>query len=140
MEGYRKYLSRYGHTVSVKENKKRAAERMERYADGRKEQKEDFKNEIREYRGEYPSEFVDGKVTSLGINPDSTALVYELSYKMDNLVKRAGNNVILSLGKLFCDQLSSCFRQTANVMLMLISAHPASTLRVSVWIFRRDIL
>lgn len=104
-EGYRKYLSRYGHTVSVKENKKRAAERMERYADGRKEQKEDFKNEIREYHGEYPSEFVDGKVTSLGINPDSTALVYELSYKMDNLVKRAGNNVILSLGKLFCDQL-----------------------------------
>ena len=78
---------------------------MERYADGRKEQKEDFKNEIREYHGEYPSEFVDGKVTSLGINPDSTALVYELSYKMDNLVKRAGNNVILSLGKLFCDQL-----------------------------------
>ena len=112
---------------------------MERYADGRKEQKEDFKNEIREYHGEYPSEFVDGKVTSLGINPDSTALVYELSYKMDNLVKRAGNNVILSLGKLFAIS-SSCFRQTANVMLMLISAHPASTLRVSVWIFRRDIL
>ncbi|MDE5706276.1 DUF3857 domain-containing protein, partial [Muribaculum sp.] len=102
-EGYRKYLSRYGHTVNVKENKKRAAERIERYADGRKEQKEDFKNEINAYHGDYPSEFIDGKVTSIGINPDSAALAYALAYKMDNLVKRAGNNIILSVGKLFSD-------------------------------------
>lgn len=104
-EGYRKYLSRYGHVVNVKENKKEAADRVERYADGRKEQKDDFKTEIENYHGTPAAEFTDGKVTSLGVDPAAPALVYELTYRMDNLVKRAGNNLVLSIGKLLNDQI-----------------------------------
>ena len=104
-KGYKEYLERFGWPVNVKESKKEAADRIERYADGLKEQKDDFKEEIEGYHGAAPSEFIDGKVTQLGIDPAAPDLVYKLNYKMDNLVKRAGSNMVLSVGKLFSNQI-----------------------------------
>ena len=104
-EGYRKYLSRIGHEVNVKENKKEAADRVERYADGRRRQIDDFKEEIESFHDTPCTDFVDGKITNLGIDPADPSLTYELSYTMDNLVKHAGNNLLLSVGKLLDDQI-----------------------------------
>lgn len=104
-EGYLKYLNRYGLDVSIKENKKEEADRAERYADGRKEQKEDFKNEIRSYHDTDAVEFIDGSVTNLGIDPDNPELTYTISYTMADLLKRAGKNLILSTGKLLSSQI-----------------------------------
>ncbi len=104
-EGYRKYLSRFGREVNVKEKKKEAADRVERYADGRRQQKDDFKEEIENYHGTAPAELIDGKVVSLGVDPAHPELVYELSYRMDDLVKRAGKNLVISVGKMLNDQL-----------------------------------
>lgn len=104
-EGYKKYLNRYGLTVDIKENSKEAADRLERYADGRNEQKNDFKEEIKAYHGTDASEFAGGRVTSVGIDPEAPQLTYDIDYTMDNLVKRAGKNLILSAGKLLSGQV-----------------------------------
>ncbi|WP_288716965.1 DUF3857 domain-containing protein [uncultured Duncaniella sp.] len=106
-EGYKAWLNRYGLTVDIKENKKEAADRQERYADGRNEQKNDFKAEIKAYHGTDASEFSSGSVTSIGIDPSDPELRYNISYTMDNLVKRAGKNLILSAGKLMSGQIEA---------------------------------
>lgn len=104
-EGYRKYLNRYGLTVDLKENKKGIANRAERYADGRNEQKEDFKKEIQAYHDADASEMAHAKVVNLGIDPKSPELIYCIDYTMDNLVKRAGKNLIVSAGMLLSGQI-----------------------------------
>lgn len=106
-EGYKKYLNRYDLTVDIKENSKEAADRLERYADGRNEQKNDFKEEIKSYHGADASEFTGGRVTSIGIDPENPELKYNIDYTMDNLVKRAGKNLILSAGKLLGGQVEA---------------------------------
>lgn len=106
-EGYKAYLNRYGLSVDIKENKKEAADRQERYADGRIEQKEDFKKEIKAYHNADASKFTDGKVNQLGIDPEAPELIYTVNYTMDNLVKRAGKNLILSAGKLLSGQIEA---------------------------------
>ncbi len=106
-EGYLKYLNRYGLDVIIKENKKEIADRAERYADGRKQQKEDFKKEIRSYHDTDAVEFTDGKVSNLGVDPDNPELIYTVSYTMADLLKRAGKNLILSTGKLLSSQIET---------------------------------
>lgn len=106
-EGYKAYLNRYGLSPEIKEKQKEAADRVERYADGRKEQAEDFKREIKAYHDADAAEFIGGRVTNLGIDPDSPALTYSTEYVMDNLVKRAGKNLILSVGKLMSGQVEA---------------------------------
>lgn len=106
-EGYKKYLNRYDLAVDIKENSKEAADRLERYADGRNEQKNDFKEEIKSYHGADASEFTGGRVTSIGIDPENPELKYNIDYTMDNLVKRAGKNLILSAGKLLGGQVEA---------------------------------
>lgn len=104
-EGYKAYLNRYGFSIEPKEGKKEAADREERYADGRLQQKDDFKDEIASYHGYAPLEFISGRVTSIGIDPAAPEYTYEVAYTMDNLVKRAGKNIILSAGKLLSGQV-----------------------------------
>jgi len=105
--GYKTYLNRYGLTVDIKENKKEEADRNERYADGRKKQKESFKQEIKAYHGTDATELADARVTGIGIDPANPALSYSIDYTMDNLVKRAGKNIILSAGKLMSGQIEA---------------------------------
>lgn len=106
-EGYKAYLNRYGLSPEIKEKQKEVADRAERYADGRKEQKEDFKKEIKAYHNADATEFIDGRVTNLGIDPENPALTYSADYTMDNLVKRAGKNLILSAGRLLSGQVEA---------------------------------
>ncbi len=51
LDGYLRYLNRYGQTIALKENKKKAAERAERYNDAREKQLTAMKEEAKSYHG-----------------------------------------------------------------------------------------
>lgn len=104
VDGYLAFLNRDGIEVKLPDKKKDASERAERYADARREQADDFKTEIEGYHGIGAASFVSGRVTSIGVDPASPELTYEVTYTMDDLVKRAGRNTVLSVGKLMSVQ------------------------------------
>ncbi len=104
-KGYSSWLNRYGLNPVIKEKKKETVDREERYADGRKEQVEAFKTEIESYHGSAPAEFIDGRITDIGIDPDQPDLCYDTEYRMDGYVKRAGANLLISVGKLLSEQI-----------------------------------
>lgn len=105
LNGYKEYLNRDGLVVEFKYDKKKLAELDEKFADGRREQIDDFKKEIETYHGAAPSKFGYGKILNIGVDPDKPDLMYEVGYSFDGLVKRAGRNLALSVGKLLNDQV-----------------------------------
>lgn len=103
-EAFLTFLNRDGIEVALKENDKKAGDRAERYADARRDRIDDFKDEISSYHGDATTEFIDGSIVSVGIDPDSPELVYDLHYTVDGLLKRAGKNFVLSIGRLLSRQ------------------------------------
>lgn len=69
----------------------------------RKQQIDDFKKEIKYYQGEDAKELLSYKIVTIGNSPDSAAFVYNMRYTLDGLVKKAGSNIVLSVGKLIGD-------------------------------------
>lgn len=104
VNGYLKYLNRYGLTIGLKENKKEKQARSERYSDARKEQTKNIRNEIAAYHSTEAVELKDYSIAAIGIDPDSAALVYRMDYTVDGLVKRAGRNLTLAVGSLMSPQ------------------------------------
>lgn len=104
VDGYLRYLNRYGQTIALKENKKKAAERAERYNDAREKQLTAMKEEAKSYHGIDALQLKDYRIESIGIDPDSAMLSYNLNYTVDGLVKRAGRNVLVSVGLLMSPQ------------------------------------
>lgn len=103
-EGYNAWLNRYGFSPVLDENKKELADRLAHNEDERKTQIDDFKEEAKSYHDAAPSEFVSARVLDLGIDPEQPILSYELEYKLDNCVKRAGRNIVVDLGRLLNSQ------------------------------------
>lgn len=66
----------------------------------RKEQKDAIKLEIGAYHNLEPKEIVDYSVNSLGIVASDPNLDYEVKYKVDGFVTKAGENLILDAGRL----------------------------------------
>lgn len=130
-EGYLAYLNRHDITVEINENKKEAADRLERYADGLNEQKEDFKKEIKSYHGTDAATLTSGRVTSIGIDPDAPALTYTVDYTIDNLVKRAGKNLILSVGRLMSSQIEPLPSDRARTDTVWIATPRQYTTRIT---------
>lgn len=104
VDGYLRYLNRYGQSIALKENKKKTAERQERYSDGRQEQLAAIKEEIKDYHETEPAQFKNYRIDNIGIDPDSAWLDYTIDYTMDGLVKRAGRNLLVSVGRLMSPQ------------------------------------
>lgn len=104
VDGYLRYLNRYGQTIALKENKKKAAEREERYRDAREEQLSAMKEEAKSYHGIDALQLKDYKIRSIGIDPDSAMFSYNLRYTIDGFVKRAGRNMVVSIGLLMSPQ------------------------------------
>ena len=98
-------LSRVDIKCIFRENKKAKVEREERYADGRRQQTDDFKAEIKNYHGRDAMEMRSGEIVSTGIDPKNPVLEYRLEYVMDEMVKNAGRNLIIPVGRLINDQL-----------------------------------
>lgn len=104
ISAYLAYLTRDGLELSVKEKARKAADRAGRDATARELQTEEFRNEVRAYHGETPADSCRGRIVSVGVDPDAPELVYEINYSLDGLVRRAGNNLMLSVGKLLSTQ------------------------------------
>lgn len=66
----------------------------------RKEQKDNFKQEVSLYHDFVPKEVLSFSMDTLGITPASPDLQYTVKYSIEGLVKKAGNNLMLDAGKL----------------------------------------
>ncbi|MDE6144133.1 MAG: hypothetical protein K2F94_08680 [Muribaculaceae bacterium] len=104
VDGFLRYLNRYGQTIALKENKKNVADREERYRDAREKQLMAMKEEAKSYHGIDALQLKDYRIECIGIDPDSAMLSYNLNYTVDGLVKRAGRNMLVSVGLLMSPQ------------------------------------
>jgi len=66
----------------------------------REKELEKMKFEIFLYHNFHPTEVSNYKIHHLGVTPAEPELKYDVSYSLDNLVKKAGDNLILDVGKL----------------------------------------
>lgn len=86
--------------------KKDASAMKSAFAEYQKEEQPDqFKDEITGYHDSEPVKVNDYGVDCVGIRKDSADFVYHVDYEMDGWVKRAGNSLVLSVGKLIGHQL-----------------------------------
>lgn len=100
IKAYTDYFSGLGMEVGIKESGKKAADRLARYADGRDDQVKNFVSEVKDFHHEVSADSVRGTIVSAGIDPKSPKLVYDLEYNLYGIVKRAGKNRVLSIGRL----------------------------------------
>lgn len=61
---------------------------------------EKFKKDAEQYWGFEPREICSYEISQIGATPDEPSIVFNVKYEMDGLVKRAGNDLIVSVGKL----------------------------------------
>lgn len=85
--------------------KKESAELKGAFNEFRKNAIDPFKAEISSYHDGDPVQVGDYGVDCVGIRRDSSNFVYHVDYVMDGMVKRAGNNYLLSVGKLIGSSL-----------------------------------
>lgn len=85
--------------------KKESAELKGAFNEYRKNAIDPFKAEISSYHDGDPVQVGDYGVDCVGIRRDSSNFVYHVDYVMDGMVKRAGNNYLLSVGKLIGSSL-----------------------------------
>lgn len=105
LEAYWRYLkyddsTPYG--VFDKKDQANVKARFEEYR--QKERSDQFKEEIMGYHDSEPTQIGNFGIDCVGVRKDSADLVYHVSYDMDGLVKRAGRNIIVSIGKLIGTQ------------------------------------
>lgn len=81
-------------------SKKEVAELKGIFNDFEKDVNELFKAEVANYHDSEPMQVVSHGVDCVGIRKDSANFVYHVNYVMDGLVKKAGTNFLLSVGKL----------------------------------------
>lgn len=104
VDAYLKYLNRYDVELSIKEKKKKAADRQSRYAALKENRAEAFKSEVEGAHSGLSVDFLSGGIEQVGVDPEASELIYNVNYKIDGLVKPAGKNLILSVGKLLGGQ------------------------------------
>ena len=68
-------------------------------------QKQNFNNEVKNYLGEDPQSVDSFAIGSLGLTDARSPFCYSVSYTQNGLMKKAGPNLILSVGKLIGDQM-----------------------------------
>ncbi len=97
---YLEYFDRYGLEIGIKESGKKASDRLALYADGILNQKDDFEAEVKDFHGSVDVDSVKGEIMAVGIDPKSPKYVYNLDYSVRDLVRRAGRNLLVSVGRL----------------------------------------
>lgn len=115
VSAYLAALTRDGLELGVKEKAKKAADRAGRNATARELQADEFREEVEAYHGEAPADSCLGRIVSAGVDPAAPELIYEVGYRMDGLVRRAGNNLMLSVGKLFSNQRELTVRDRERI-------------------------
>ena len=77
----------------------------EQNVEDRKIQKDIVQKELELFYGMAPAETGDSRVTSVGTTDARPTLSYQVSFVLDGLVKRAGQDLTLAIGKLLGQQL-----------------------------------
>ncbi len=105
LEAYWRYLKYDDKDPYSCYTKKESAELKGAFNEYRKNAIDPFKAEISSYHEGDPVQVGGYGVDCVGIRRDSSNFVYHVDYVMDGMVKRAGNNYLLSVGKLIGSSL-----------------------------------
>ena len=105
LEAYWRYLKYDNKDPYSCYTKKESAELKGAFNEFRKNAIDSFKAEISSYHDADPVQVGGYGVDCVGIRRDSSNFVYHVDYVMDGMVKRAGNNYLLSVGKLIGSSL-----------------------------------
>lgn len=105
LEAYWRYLKYDDKDPYSCYTKKESAELKGAFNEFRKNAIDPFKAEISSYHDSDPVQVGGYGVDCVGIRRDSSNFVYHVDYVMDGMVKRAGNNYLLSVGKLIGSSL-----------------------------------
>lgn len=105
LEAYWRYLKYDDKDPYSCYTKKKSAELKGAFNEFRKNAIDPFKAEISSYHDADPVQVGGYGVDCVGIRRDSSNFVYHVDYVMDGMVKRAGNNYLLSVGKLIGSSL-----------------------------------
>lgn len=105
LEAYWRYLKYDDKDPYSCYTKKESAELKGAFNEFRKNAIDPFKAEISSYHDSDPVQVGGYGVDRVGIRRDSSNFVYHVDYVMDGMVKRAGNNYLLSVGKLIGSSL-----------------------------------
>lgn len=105
LEAYWRYLKYDDKDPYSCYTKKESAELKGAFNEYRKNAIDPFKAEISSYHDGDPEQVGGYGVDCVGIRRDSSNFVYHVDYVMDGMVKRAGNNYLLSVGKLIGSSL-----------------------------------
>lgn len=105
LEAYWRYLKYDDKDPYSCYTKKESAELKGAFNEYRKNAIDPFKAEISSYHDGDPVQVGCYGVDCVGIRRDSSNFVYHVDYVMDGMVKRAGNNYLLSVGKLIGSSL-----------------------------------
>lgn len=105
LEAYWRYLKYDDKDPYSCYTKKESAELKGAFNEYRKNAIDPFKAEISSYHDGDPVQVGDYGVDCVGIRRDSSNFVYHVDYVMDGMVKRAGKNYLLSVGKLIGSSL-----------------------------------
>lgn len=105
LEAYWRYLKYDDKDPYSCYTKKESAELKGAFNEFRKNAIDPFKAEIGSYHDGDPVQVSGYGVDCVGIRRDSSNFVYHVDYVMDGMVKRAGNNYLLSVGKLIGSSL-----------------------------------
>ena len=85
---------------SNKNTKKYANEFRNAFSEARKNYKDAFIKDAKESFGQEVTDMKDFKVENFGVRHTSPDFVYHSSFNLNGLVKKAGNNLIVEIGKL----------------------------------------
>lgn len=105
LEAYWRYLKYDDKDPYSCYTKKESAELKGAFNEYQKDAIDPFKAEISSYHDADPVQVGGYGVDCVGIRRDSSNFVYHVDYVMDGMVKRAGNNYLLSVGKLIGSSL-----------------------------------
>jgi Domain of Unknown Function with PDB structure (DUF3857) len=89
-----------------KKSRKYVDEVRSAFAEARKKQKDAFAKEAKEWFEQEVTELKDYKTDNLGIRHTKPDFVYSSSFNLGGLIKKAGNNYIIEIGKIQGQPLS----------------------------------
>ncbi|MGN6292509.1 MAG: DUF3857 domain-containing protein [Chitinophagaceae bacterium] len=102
-EAERKALGQEKSLIEILEDNKRLRKMVEdvknAFAEARKNQETSFNDDIKDWYEQDIVNLKDWKIDNMGIRHTAPDFIYSSSFDMDGLVKKAGNNIILEIGK-----------------------------------------
>jgi hypothetical protein len=102
-EAYDEYLGRKKEYIKGV-NKRLREGTQQQFSKQSEDQQDDFKAEIEMYHDVAADRLLSTEILSTGIDPQHPEFTYKTQYTMDGWVKKAGSNLVVSVGKLIGSQ------------------------------------